>query len=239
MAKRREFLTRVLRLGGAGLYSGYVAGCVTRPPERAATPAVAPVAPASTAPGAQKPAPTLAEGMPNPPPDIFDASLIDGDFWQKPRTLNLYRLATREQISLLYWKDGAMVDGAYDKVCTILRDVQAGKTIRMDPKLIETLWACQAFCARYGIHHPLTVLSGYRTPATNRKLIEQGLPAARKSLHLDGQAADVRIVDLDPEVLGGLVKSFERGGVGFYFRPGGATGGWIHTDTGVNRVWRG
>jgi uncharacterized protein YcbK (DUF882 family) len=177
--------------------------------------------------------------MPNPPPDIFDASLVDGDFWQKPRTISLYRAATHEKLDLLYWKNGAIVDGAYDRLCTILRDVQAGKTIRMDPKLIETLWACQAFCARYGIHHPLTVLSGYRTPATNRKLIEEGLPAARKSLHLDGQAADVRIVDLDPEVLGGLVKSFERGGVGFYFRPGGAMGGWIHTDTGVNRVWRG
>jgi uncharacterized protein YcbK (DUF882 family) len=39
-------------------------------------------------------------------------------------------------------------------------------------------------------------------------------------------------------VLGGLVKSFRKGGVGFYYR-GGAKGGWIHTDTGLNRTWKG
>ena len=236
MAERREFFKRVLRLGSAGLYTGLVASCATNPTPP--PPQLAGLSPPSRPRATGNAAPTLADAMPNPPPDIFDASLIDADFWQRPRTLTLYRPASHESIDLLYWKDGVMVDGAYDRLCTILRDVQAKKTIRMDPKLIETLWACQAFCARYGIHHPLQILSGYRTPATNSKLIEQGLPAARKSLHLDGQAADMRIVDLDPEVLGGLVKSFERGGVGFYFRPG-ATGGWIHTDTGVNRVWHG
>jgi uncharacterized protein YcbK (DUF882 family) len=237
MAKRREFMRRVLRLGGAGLYTGLVAACgteATSRPQALAQPA--PAAPPPRATGSASP--SVADGLPNPPPDIFDASLIDGDFWQRPRTISLYRPASRETLEVLYWKNGAMVDGAYDHLCTILRDVSAKKTIRMDPKLIETLWACQAFCARYGIHHPLQILSGYRTPATNNRLIETGLPAARKSLHLDGQAADMRIVDLDPEVLGGLVKSFERGGVGFYFRPG-PTGGWIHTDTGVNRTWRG
>ncbi|MGA2550336.1 MAG: DUF882 domain-containing protein [Burkholderiaceae bacterium] len=175
---------------------------------------------------------------PSPPPDLFDASVLDVDFWIKPRTIDLYRPATDERISLTYWKDGEMVPGTYDRLCHILRDVQAKVTVPMDPKLIETLWACQAFCARYGIVHPIHVLSGYRTPETNRHLVEAGLPAARKSLHIDGKAADIRILDLNTEVLGGLVRSFERGGVGFYFRPG-ATGGWIHTDTGVNRIWHG
>lgn len=236
MHKRRIFLRRTLRLGAAGLYAGWAAGCSTQPITPHPMPAVAPDASNPSVP--QSTGPVLTAAQPAPPPDLFDASLLDADFWVKPRTLNLWRPATGERLSLLYWKEGTMTPGAYERICHILRDVRAKKTIRMDPKLIETLWACEAFCARYGIKHPLEILSGFRTPATNNRLIEAGLPAARKSLHLDGRAADVRIVDLNIEVLGGLVRSFERGGVGFYFRPG-PMGGWVHTDTGVNRIWHG
>ena len=52
------------------------------------------------------------------------------------------------------------------------------------------------------------------------------------------KAADVRIAGLTEEVLGGLVRSFRQGGVGFYYRSG-PKGGWIHTDTGLNRTWKG
>ena len=237
MHERRVFLRRSLQLGAAGLYAGWaVTGCSTQPltPHDVAPPAD--VAPGPSA--LQNPTPVDATAPPVPLPDLFDASLLDADFWVKPRTLTMWRPASGERLSLLYWKDGAMRPGAYERICHVLRDVQAKRTHPMDPKLIETLWACEAFCARYGITRPLEILSGFRTPATNKRLIEAGLPAARKSLHLDGRAADVRIVDLNTEILGGLVRSFERGGVGFYFRPG-TTGGWIHTDTGVNRTWRG
>jgi uncharacterized protein YcbK (DUF882 family) len=55
---------------------------------------------------------------------------------------------------------------------------------------------------------------------------------------MSGKAADIRIASLNEEVLGGLVKSFRKGGVGFYYRSG-PKGGWIHTDTGLNRTWQG
>jgi uncharacterized protein YcbK (DUF882 family) len=55
---------------------------------------------------------------------------------------------------------------------------------------------------------------------------------------MSGKAADIRIANLNEEVLGGLVKSFQKGGVGFYYRSG-ARGGWIHTDTGPDRTWQG
>jgi len=85
---------------------------------------------------------------------------------------------------------------------------------------------------------PLEILSGYRTAASNQRLIEEGIPAARKSLHLEGRAADIRIAHLHEEVLGELIQSFRQGGVGFYYRPS-AKGGWIHTDTGLQRAWKG
>jgi uncharacterized protein YcbK (DUF882 family) len=173
-----------------------------------------------------------------PPPDLFDAQVVDIDFWVKPRTLSVIRPASGEKANVLYWKDGEVIDSAYQELCHLLRDVNGKAAIPIDPKLIETLWASQAFVARYGLDRPLEILSGYRTPASNNRLIEQGVPAARQSLHMSGKAADVRIAGLTEEVLGGLVKSFRKGGVGFYYRSG-PKGGWIHTDTGLNRTWKG
>jgi uncharacterized protein YcbK (DUF882 family) len=176
--------------------------------------------------------------MVEPPPDIFDASTLDIDFWVKPRTISVVRPASGEKAELLYWKDGEINDPAYQELCHLLRDVQGGVTVPMDPKLLELLWATQAFVARYGMNAPLQILSGYRTAETNRHLIEQGVPAARKSLHMEARAADIRISNLDSGVLGSLIGSFRQGGVGFYYRQT-KQGGWIHADTGLQRTWKG
>jgi uncharacterized protein YcbK (DUF882 family) len=177
--------------------------------------------------------------MADPPPDIFDASTLDIDFWVKPRTITLTRPASNEKADILYWKDGEIIDPAYQQLCHMLRDVNGGGvTVQMDPKLLELLWATQAFVARYGMNAPLEVLSGYRTPESNKRLIEEGVPAARKSLHMEARAADIRIANLDSGVLGDLVKSFRTGGVGFYYRKT-KQGGWIHADTGLQRSWKG
>ncbi|GGE77946.1 hypothetical protein GCM10008020_23370 [Massilia psychrophila] len=173
-----------------------------------------------------------------PPPDIFDAQALDLEFWLKPRTLSVIRPQSGEKAKVLYWRDGEVIDSAYQELCHILRDVNGKETAPIDPKLFETLWGTQAFVARYGIEQPLEILSGYRTAKSNARLIEQGVPAARQSLHIEGKAADIRIANLNAEVLGGLVRSFRQGGVGFYYRAG-ANGGWIHADTGLKRSWKG
>ena len=173
-----------------------------------------------------------------PPPDIFDAQALDLEFWLKPRTLSVIRPQSGEKARVLYWRDGEVIDSAYQELCHIMRDVNGKETAPIDPTLFETLWGTQAFVARYGIEQPLEILSGYRTARSNARLIEQGVPAARQSLHIEGKAADIRIANLNAEVLGGLVRSFRQGGVGFYYRAG-ANGGWIHADTGLKRTWKG
>lgn len=173
-----------------------------------------------------------------PPPDLFDAQALDIDFWLRPRVLNVTRPASGERAKVLYWKDGDIIDSAYQELCHLMRDVNGKETAPIDPKLFETLWGAQAFIERYGMVQPLEILSGYRTAKSNARLIEQGIPAARQSLHMHGKAADVRIASLNPEVLGELVRSFRQGGVGFYYRSS-ASGGWIHADTGVKRSWKG
>ncbi|MFZ6642006.1 YcbK family protein [Undibacterium sp. TC4M20W] len=176
--------------------------------------------------------------QPTPPPDLFDSQALDIEFWVKPRTMDLIRPATGERSKILYWKDGEVLESAYQQLCHILRDVNGKETAPIDPKLLETLWATQAYIARFGMTRPLEILSGYRTKASNTRLIEQGVPAARKSLHMEGKAADIRIPQLHEEILGELIQSFRQGGVGFYYRQT-AQGGWIHTDTGLQRSWKG
>ncbi|MFK3737083.1 YcbK family protein [Massilia sp. TN1-12] len=213
MASRRDFIQKGLRLTAAGLVAVPLLDARARAAAQSSTEL-------------------------EPPPDLFDAQVVDLDFWVKPRTLSVIRPASGERTKVLYWKDGQIIDSAYQELCHILRDVNGKASIPIDPKLFETLWASQAFVARYGLEHPLEILSGYRTPASNARLREQGVPAARQSLHMSGKAADVRIAGLTEEVLGGLVKSFRQGGVGFYYRSG-PKGGWIHADTGLNRTWKG
>lgn len=211
-SKRRQFLKKSLMLTSAGLVHGYLPATAQADEE--------------------------SKTKLTPPPDLFDSQTLDIEFWVKPRILDLVRPSSGERVNLLYWKDGEVLDSAYQEVCHILRDVNGKKTAAIDPKLLETLWATQAFVARFGMTKPLEILSGYRTPKSNQRLREEGIPAARKSLHLEGRAADIRIANLHEEVLGELIRSFRQGGVGFYYRPS-ARGGWIHTDTGLQRSWKG
>jgi uncharacterized protein YcbK (DUF882 family) len=255
MASRREFIQQGLGLTAASFLSVPLIGCASSTPVRHSS-----TAGSKTSAAAARPAPAVAQSRPaasmahaseqsapsgsaggvgmEPPPDIFDAQALDLEFWLKPRTIEVYRPASKERAKLLYWRDGEIIESAYEDLCHLLRDVNGKETARIDPKLFETLWGTQAFVQRYGIDTPIEILSGYRTPASNQKLREAGVPAARQSLHMEGRAADIRLANLNSEVLGGLVKSFRQGGVGFYYRATSA-GGWIHADTGLKRTWKG
>ena len=240
MPDRRNFLQRSLALGAGTLLGACASSQPYKSPVAQTTPSP-PYAPPATPHGNSAANTTVvaSANMAEPPPDIFDASTLDIDFWVKPRTITVLRPASGEKANLLYWKDGEIQEPAYQELCHLLRDVQGGGvTVAMDPKLLELLWATQAFVARYGMTAPVEILSGYRTPESNRHLIEQGVPAARKSLHMEGRAADIRIANLDSDVLGSLIKSFRQGGVGFYYRQT-RQGGWIHADTGLQRTWKG
>lgn len=241
MPTRRTFIHQTLTLGSGILLGAPLIGCSSVRLRSDGGPHLAAAGPAhKEAPAAVDKHTTISRVGTSKQeiPDLFDAGNLDLDFWVKPRTLALYRPATKEHVKVEYWRDGEVPDSAYQQICHILRDVQGKSTVEMDPKLLEVLWAAQAFIAQFGMRAPIEVLSGYRTEATNAHLREQGIPAARKSLHMQARAADIRIPNLDSGVLGKLVQSFRTGGVGFYHRPG-AHGGWIHADTGLARSWKG
>src|SRR5438067_11467007 len=111
MASRRDFLNRSLQLTAMGLVAVPLADAAAR--------------------SAGAPADSPATDL-EPPPDLFDAQLLDIDFWVKPRTLSVMRPASGERASILYWKDGEVIDSAYPELCHMLRDVQGKANTAID-----------------------------------------------------------------------------------------------------------
>jgi uncharacterized protein YcbK (DUF882 family) len=77
----------------------------------------------------------------------------------------------------------------------------------------------------------LTITSGYRSPAYNRKVRQGGGLAAKASLHQYGMAADLMMAGVPSRRLWDTVKALEFGGAGYYH------GETVHIDVGPARSW--
>ena len=76
-----------------------------------------------------------------------------------------------------------------------------------------------------------TILSAYRTPATNRMLARTTFGVADNSQHMYGRAIDIRL-DAHLEDAMRAARAMKRGGVGWYPRSH-----FIHIDSGPVRNW--
>jgi len=153
----------------------------------------------------------------------------NGDFWSRPRVLRLRHARTGERLETAYWREGALDNSGYARVCHFMRDVRANETLAMDPRLLDLICAMQAWVGAYGFSKPFVITSGYRTRRTNDSL--EG--AARNSMHLYGRAVDLVFPDLPVSYMGKLAQHYAAGGVGFY-----PSSGFVHVDTGRIRTWR-
>lgn len=147
----------------------------------------------------------------------------------KARRLTLVRPATGEVArEVPFWWAGAPYDQGLAELNRLMRDVQAEQVQPIDLRVYYLLTIVQA---EFG-GRPIFVTSGYRTRATNERLRQQGLDAARNSFHLRGRAVDVRIPGVEPASMARLGSFLGLGGVGVY-----AT--FVHLDIGPRRLWRG
>lgn len=161
---------------------------------------------------------------------LGSAPALAADFWSRPRTLWLHRMATNESRRLTYFADGNVVGEGYDAACWMLRDVAAGQACQMSLVLLDVLCGMQGWYRAVGYDRPIVTTSGYRTAVTNANT--EG--AIKNSRHKTGQAHDgfVYGVPVDHQVQ-----------VGMYLRGGGV--GWypskhmVHVDDGDVRAWRG
>lgn len=160
----------------------------------------------------------------------------DESFWTQKRELHVYRHGLKETLKIVYWENGQYIRSALKKLNRLCMDIHNGRITRMDKEVFDSLWAAQQIAINAGYHEPMEITSAYRSPQTNQALINDGVKAAKNSLHLKGRAIDFRIPGLSNRQLGKLMRAFNFGGVGTYHRE---KGGWVHVDTGRPRAWKG
>lgn len=150
---------------------------------------------------------------------------------ERPRALSLHHMHTDERVSLVYRVGDHYKRSALQELNWFLRDFRTGDKVAIDPQLFDMLYDVKASLgdteARYEI------LSAYRSPQTNAMLRRTGHRVARNSLHLSGQALDIRFPDLATREIRDAALALGRGGVGYY--PGSD---FVHIDTGAVRHWR-
>ncbi len=101
----------------------------------------------------------------------------------------------------------------------------------MDAGLLDILHQLQVLADR---DSTFEVISAYRSPQTNANLSSNSSGVAKRSLHMEGKAIDVRLSGFSTKKLQQLALSNQYGGVGFY-----AKSDFVHLDTGRIRAWVG
>jgi uncharacterized protein YcbK (DUF882 family) len=148
----------------------------------------------------------------------------------RERKLCFHNLHTGEDLrECVFWRDGAVDSAGMAKINKVLRDHRQNEIGEMDPALMDLLFLLRA---EVGSNEPFHVISGYRSPKTNAMLRGKSGGVAKKSLHMQGKAIDIRLPGTDLLDLHKAARDLALGGVGLY------TGSnFIHVDTGRVRYW--
>jgi len=145
------------------------------------------------------------------------------------RTLSFYNTHSHERLKVIYKKVDTYIPEAMRKISKILRDHRTGDNHPIDPYLMDFLYD---LLTKVDNHNEVHIISGYRSPATNKKLRQGSKGVASKSLHMQGKALDFRLPGTDTAVLRDRARAMKRGGVGYYRKLN-----FIQIDTGRVRYW--
>ena len=145
------------------------------------------------------------------------------------RRFKAYSGRTGEHIDVIYWVDGRYVRPALREINHFMRDWRQNKSIKIDTRTIDIMSATHQML---DVEEPYTLLSGYRTPRTNAMLRRRSGGAAKNSLHIKGQAADLRLYSRSVSQIARAAVKCNAGGVGRYSRSN-----FVHMDCGTVRTW--
>jgi uncharacterized protein YcbK (DUF882 family) len=143
------------------------------------------------------------------------------------RRVRLFNPHTSESFDGPYRDPRGPIASAMAELSFFLRDFHSGARIAIDVGVVDFLAAVMDAVGA----SRATVLSGYRTVATNRMLARTTFGVADNSQHLYGRAIDIRF-DARLEDAMAAARAMRRGGVGWYPRSG-----FIHLDSGPVRNW--
>jgi uncharacterized protein YcbK (DUF882 family) len=128
-----------------------------------------------------------------------------------------------------YFSEGAYLPDALMRINYLLRDHRTGDVTAIDPNLLDLLFSVKSNISEPAVFN---VISGYRSPETNRKLRAHTSGVAKNSLHTRGRAIDIRLPGFETKRLRNLCVTLKAGGVGYYPRSD-----FVHVDTGRVRTW--
>ncbi len=145
------------------------------------------------------------------------------------RSIKMYSTRTGENINMIYWVEGHYIKDALKEINWFMRDWRQNQAMNMDTRTVDIISASQRLLKT---DQPFMLLSGYRTPKTNRMLRSRSRGVAKYSLHLEGKAADLRMKGRSVGQIARAAAACSAGGVGKY-----SGSNFVHMDCGTVRVW--
>ncbi len=147
------------------------------------------------------------------------------------RRVRMYSGRTGERIDMIYWVDGKYIKDAVKEITYFMRDWRTDQTKDIDLRTLDIMAAAHNLL---DVNEPYMLLSGYRSPKTNAMLRRRSRGVAKNSLHMKGQAADLRLASRSVTQMAQAATSCRAGGVGRYYGSN-----FVHMDCGDVRTWRG
>ena len=144
--------------------------------------------------------------------------------------LRLFHTHTKERIDIVYRRGDAYLQDAVNRLDQFLRDHRTGEVRQLDERLFDLLHDLAESVGRADAE--INIICGYRTPWSNEFLRRTTSGVASHSLHLEGEAVDIRIPGVPTAELRDAALALHRGGVGFYPKSQ-----FVHVDVGRVRRW--
>ena len=147
------------------------------------------------------------------------------------RRIRMYSGRTGERMDTIYWIEGKYIPEAVKEINYFMRDWRTDGVKSMDLRTIDIMSAAHNLM---DANEPYMLLSGYRSAKTNAMLRSRSGRVAKNSLHMKGQAADLRLSTRSVSQMARAAAACQGGGVGKYSRSN-----FVHMDCGVVRTWGG
>jgi uncharacterized protein YcbK (DUF882 family) len=144
--------------------------------------------------------------------------------------LSLVNTHTNDKLTVKFRNASGKYDpGALKDINWILRCHFDDKMHAIDRNVLEFLNLVDKRC---GSRNEIQIISGYRSPEYNHKLMLESRGVVKSSLHQEGKAIDVRISGIGLSKLREEALKLKLGGVGYYKKSN-----FVHLDSGRFRTW--
>ncbi|WP_151717540.1 YcbK family protein [Gemmobacter serpentinus] len=147
------------------------------------------------------------------------------------RRIRMYSGRTGESIDTIYWIEGKYIKEVLKEINHFMRDWRTDDAMGMDARTVDIMAASHRLM---DVSEPYMLLSGYRSPRTNAMLRSKSGGVAKNSLHMKGQAADLRLKSRSVGQMARAAEACASGGVGRY-----SGSNFVHMDCGPVRHWGG